>query len=175
MRIFHYFYIQPMNYVYIETILMIVLWTAAMLIFRGKARKIVAITGVVLSIALILFYTVIGRGEIKQQVLVLTPFITFSKAKGEVELFRTLYMNVLLFLPLGLSLPFALPNKLRFRPLFAVLAGFLLSAAVEATQYIRIIGECEIDDVIMNTFGVLIGTVSYLIVFIILKAKNKRL
>ena len=173
MRIFHYFYVQPMNYVYIETLVMLILWTLAMLFLRGKAKKFIAVTGVVLSVMLILFYTIYGRKSFGQRIIVLTPFVTFLRAKTEPEFYRMMYMNMLLFFPLGLSLPFALPDKLRFRPLIAVIAGLFLSVAIEAIQYGFIIGECEIDDVIMNTLGVLLGTASYLIVFIVLKTKNK--
>ncbi len=174
MRIFHYFYVQPMNYVYIETVVMLIIWTAAMGLLRGKPRKLIAATGAALSVMLILFYTVYGRGENNQRVITLLPFISFTKAKIQPEIFRSMYMNMLLFMPLGMSLPFALPDKLRFRPLIAVIAGLLLSIAVEAIQYALIIGECEVDDVIMNTFGVFIGTSSYLIVLIIMKIKNKK-
>ena len=83
--------------------------------------------------------------------------------------------NLILFMPFGLSLPFALPEKVKLKPLIAIIGGFVLSAAVEATQYFRKFGECETDDVIMNTLGAAAGVMSFVIVCAVLKRiKHKK-
>ena len=172
-RIFHDFYVQPMQQVYIETIALYLIWTIIAALLRGKARRYLARVVVVLSLILILCFTVIGRGVSVYHVPELMPFISFEKAKLEPEFYRTMYMNMLLFLPLGLSLPFALPEKWRFRALIAAVSGFLLSVGVEAIQYGFAIGNCETDDVLMNTLGTLIGVSSFGIVCLIEKIKNR--
>ena len=163
-RLFHDFYVQPMQQVYVETIALYLLWMFFMVLLKGRARNHLARTTALLGLALILLYTVVGRGTADVRVISLTPFITFERAKAEVELYRTMYMNMLLFLPLGLSLPFALPQKWKCKALLSAVAGFLLSVGVEAIQYFFRIGDCETDDVLMNTLGMLIGISSFGIV-----------
>ena len=73
--------------------------------------------------------------------------------------FRTLIGNLLAFVPLGLLLP---ATKLLRWP-FVVLAGMLLSIAIEATQYglSLYVGHgyraADVDDVIVNTCGTVVG------------------
>lgn len=172
-RQFHYFYVQPMQQVYFETIALYLLWTVFMVLLRGRARRILACVTALLGLILILIYTVIGRGTADVRVLLLTPFITFERAKTNVELYRAMYMNMFLFLPLGLSLPFALPEKWKCRALIAAAAGFLLSVGVEMTQYVFKIGNCETDDVLMNTLGMLIGISSFGIVCLLQRIRKR--
>lgn len=58
-------------------------------------------------------------------------------------------LNILLFIPLG----FLVGNK----GWKTVLFGFLLSASIELTQYVFLLGYCEADDVLNNTIGCGIG------------------
>lgn len=163
MNIFHNFYVQPMNLVYIETIAIYVVWTIAMLVIRGKVQRIISIIGTAIAVGLVFLFTIRGRSGIENYELSLIPFISFDNAKTQPELYRTMYMNVLLFMPLGLSLPFALSGKIKHNVLISILIGFLLSAVVETVQYLFHLGRCETDDVIMNTLGVIIGTTSFVI------------
>ena len=171
----HWFFVQPIIQVCIETVLMFVLWTVLMLILRGKARRVAACVGFLLAVALIIAMTVWGRRSGSRCELSLIPLITFVRAKSTPVLYRSLLMNVILFMPFGLSLPFALPEKVKLKPLIAIIGGFVLSAAVEATQYFRKFGECETDDVIMNTLGAAAGVMSFVIVCAVLKRiKHKK-
>ena len=172
-RLFHDFYVQPMQQVYVETIALYLLWMFFMVLLKGRARNHLARTTALLGLALILLYTVVGRGTADVRVISLTPFITFERAKAEVELYRTMYMNMLLFLPLGLSLPFAFPQKWKCKALLSAVAGFLLSVGVEAIQYFFRIGDCETDDVLMNTLGMLIGISSFGIVCLVQKTRKR--
>ena len=101
------------------------------------------------------------------------PFISFINAKTQPEFYRTMFMNVLLFLPLGLSLPFALSEKMKHKVLISILCGLILSVLVEVLQYVFRLGRCETDDVLMNTLGVLIGVTSYLLCGLIAVCRNK--
>lgn len=58
--------------------------------------------------------------------------------------------NMAWFVPLGMLLR-------RKRALWAVLAGAALSAGIELMQYLLMTGMTDIDDVIFNTLGTLIG------------------
>ena len=72
-------------------------------------------------------------------------------------------MNVFLFFPLGLTLPYALPERWRKKVFITIAFAFLLSFTVEFLQYYYQLGRAETDDVICNTLGVAIGTLSYTI------------
>ena len=74
-------------------------------------------------------------------------------------------MDILLFVPFGLSLPFVIDIYKRKYATIAltVLIGLLFSITVEYLQYYYRIGNVEIDDVIMNTIGVIVGSISYVI------------
>lgn len=168
------FYCQPMDHVYIETAAMYIIWTVAMLLFRGKARVIISVIAAVLSFGLICLLTVHGRTRGDGNELSLIPFISFANAKIQPELYRSMYMNMLLFLPLGLSLPFALQGKIKHCVLISIAIGFLISVGVEAVQYLFCLGRCETDDVIMNTLGVLIGTTSFLLCSLAAKSRKSR-
>ena len=58
--------------------------------------------------------------------------------------------NVLFFIPFGALIP---TNKWKN----VLIAGFLLSFSIEVMQYICCLGWAEIDDVISNTLGAMIG------------------
>lgn len=61
--------------------------------------------------------------------------------------------NIVWFVPLGFYLSFVKKASV----LKALLFGFLLSLFIETTQYILGTGISEIDDLILNTFGSLVG------------------
>lgn len=110
---------------------------------------------------LLLYMTVTSRSETPYGGLRLLPFYSFYLAREENrEFYRTLLMNVFLFFPLGLTLPFGLSG--RKHPVLCSLAlGMLLSISIETLQYIFSLGWAETDDVIMNTLGVLVGSAAY--------------
>lgn len=63
--------------------------------------------------------------------------------------------NIALFVPLGFL------NAASWKPLRSwwkiMLTGFLFSAAIEITQYVTLLGLCEADDMMHNTFGAFLG------------------
>lgn len=65
-------------------------------------------------------------------------------------------MNILFFIPYGFLFPWKERNeKLSWRRV--LIAAALTFALIELTQYVFILGECEFDDVISNTFSAMIG------------------
>ena len=66
--------------------------------------------------------------------------------------------NILFFVPFG----FLYPGKKSIRHVCA--AGMFTSMAIELMQLLTLLGECELDDVISNTFGAFIGVYLYKIV-----------
>lgn len=69
-------------------------------------------------------------------------------------------MNILFFIPFGFLFPEKniLPTVFKNRRWLPILcAGMLLSIFVELTQYIFCLGLCELDDVICNGLGAMVG------------------
>ena len=76
------------------------------------------------------------------------------------ELFRTMFMNAILFFPAGLLVSALLPRSWpRRRAVSAVCLLFLgTSAAIECCQFILQIGLAEVDDLLFNGLGAYLGT-----------------
>lgn len=158
-HIFWKIYIQPLPVVVMGMILLVILW-AVMGKFFGARLWWRLFNGAVFFgiVAVILYMTVYTRGENPQEPA-LAPFQSFIEAKIQPELYRTMLMNVFLFEPIGLSLPQILPKKAH-PVVITVVFALLLSIGIEAAQLHFHLGRCETDDVIMNTLGAILGTVS---------------
>lgn len=85
------------------------------------------------------------------------PFHWINKpnALGYDDMIRQLIANAAMFMPLGFFYPFVFQHK------YTVLAGFLLSLVIEIIQF-PIGRSTDVDDLIMNTVGALIGYLIYL-------------
>ena len=81
---------------------------------------------------------------------------------GNRELLRSNLMNVLLFVPGGLLGACLMPQRWgKWMSVLVVCVGFAaFSAGIEFVQYQKMLGNCEMDDVIHNTFGAVTGTMS---------------
>ena len=94
----------------------------------------------------------------------LTPFRTLRLFFGLLDDHRpylvraaliNLVGNVVMFIPLGLFLPLTFT---RLRKLWrTMLTVTLLITAVETAQLFTLLGSCDVDDLILNTIGTLIG------------------
>lgn len=158
-------YVQPLNRIIFFIVLLIAVWSLAG--YKAEKKKWWKLSNVAIflcSFAAIAFMTVYSR-EAGAHKVILTPFQSFVEAKEQPELYRSMLMNVFLFVPLGLSLPNALPRRRHpvLNVCLTILFGFALSAVVEWCQYRYGLGRCEADDVIMNTLGSAIGASSYAI------------
>ena len=92
-------------------------------------------------------------------ILIILWITLFSRRAMETRIFRGLFweiemgywnniiQNILLFIPLG----FLIGGKR------GIIAGVLLSIGIELTQYIAVLGYCELDDVLNNTIGTVLG------------------
>lgn len=156
-KLFLFIYRQPLQRILFWMLLLIFLW--AYLGFRdgGSLRwrlgNFILFAG---TAAAIFYMTVYTRGEGAGEV-VLVPFQSFQEAKIQPELYRSMLMNVFLFVPVGASLPFVL-GKGRLPGFLTVALALAFSAGIEYLQYRYALGRCEVDDIIMNTLGAVVGT-----------------
>ncbi len=128
-----------------------------------KFSRLAFLPFAIIYIAVLLRATVIKDGvRIATNELRLVPFNTvFGYLRGEKSLnfLAVNYLgNIFLFLPFGLILP-VIFNKLNIQK--AIVLGLLTSVIIELIQHFTGCGYADIDDVLMNVLGVILGAFSY--------------
>lgn len=116
-----------------------------------------------ISIAAILASTILRR-EVRAEAFVpsMIPFDSYRKFLngGNPELLRSCFMNAVLFYPAGLLSAVMLPGK--WNPVARIMIiGIILtlmSTGIEYAQYAYALGQPEVDDVIHNALGAIIGS-----------------
>lgn len=141
--------------------ILLLVWSVIGAAFYKYMRIIGAVLAVI-AIGAILYATVLSRSGSNKDVY-LIPFSTFERAKIQPEFYRSMLMNVFLFVPLGLSQPYIFGGGTGKRILLTILVGLVLSMTVEAIQCFAHLGMTETDDVICNTVGTAIGSCAYLL------------
>ena len=126
-----------------------------------RFRRICRILAIPAVLA-VFFVTILSRSPGVMTGTRLVPLWSYEKAvsgirKGSAKYLRQIVLNILLFVPLGMLLPFTLrkPRPIHYALVF--LAGTLLSLLVETLQYRLRLGVFDVDDLIDNSFGFLIG------------------
>lgn len=76
--------------------------------------------------------------------------------------FLNLFGNIIMFIPFGYILPIICSYFRRFIPIFIL--GLFTTCSVEILQNYLRVGEMDIDDVILNITGVILGFILYKIV-----------
>ncbi len=66
--------------------------------------------------------------------------------------------NIIIFIPFGIVLPYIMFGMKRLNTLFV---GFLFVLLIEGVQFIASLGVFDIDDIILNVTGVMIGIIIY--------------
>ena len=127
-----------------------------------------------ISLMSILVLTLFSRKATQKCDICLIPLYTFYLATNSTEMYRTMFMNVLLFVPFGMSMPFILPKASKKRIVKTNLYALLLSLIIESVQYILALGRTEVDDLICNTLGAAIGCMSYWMCNLMIKQKTKK-
>lgn len=136
----------------------------------NRAGKILRVIFTVIAFIYIVFVVkyLLSRSGIRldERQLRLEPFHMFKEyAEGEksLTLLKINYIgNIALFIPFGILLP-GIFKKIRFFGI--LLAGIISILIIETIQYFTYSGFADIDDVIMNFIGVVIGAGMYLGIF----------
>ena len=71
--------------------------------------------------------------------------------------------NVIMFIPLGFLLPRVFTGLNRFWKVFLSSGGIIV--AVELVQLVTLLGTCDVDDLILNLAGVMLGYAAQKIIF----------
>ncbi|MBR1757638.1 MAG: VanZ family protein [Lachnospiraceae bacterium] len=104
-------------------------------------------------------------GEIRRYILHRESFNT--------ELFLVnIVGNVVAFMPFGFLLPLTSKNLQGFFDVVAI--GFLFSLLVETMQLLLMVGTFDVDDLILNVSGVMLGYACYALIYRRTKEGNKK-
>ena len=71
--------------------------------------------------------------------------------------------NILIFVPFGFLIPMSSKNKITRNFFIVTLLAIMFSGAIEVIQIITKVGAFDIDDIILNTAGAIIGYIVYAI------------
>lgn len=138
---------------------------------KGQAWAIVLLTGWLGALSAI---TLIGRMDYGMRTdIQLRPFLALREAWNAFTLRAWLnpLLNIAMFLPLGLLLPLAAKPFRRWYRTLAAGAG--VSLLIEAIQYILRRGQADVDDLLCNTLGAVLGYCLCML-FVSLAEKRRR-
>ena len=151
------------------------IWRNIVLDFRQPVSYL--IPAAIVATFIMLFYRVCTKKKMRiscilliiyGEVLFQTAFLSREPGsrKGiDIDLFATwgntsiahayFIENILMFIPFGVLVPIVFPRMQKLQ--WCLLAGFLCSCGIELLQLITQRGYCQLDDVVTNTVGTLLG------------------
>ena len=145
--------------------------------FNHKAvMKLLFIIYMCVLVYVVFFAEAMGRTPQDGYVYNLTPlkeikrfmrYIWDNDALGSVARLN-IFGNIIAFMPFGIYLPYTSESKLGFISTF--LYTFSLSLTIELVQLITKVGSCDVDDIILNTLG---GVIGYILWYIYTKLRKK--
>ena len=140
----------------------LVLLTLAVFVrYLAGHRDTIDRTGLVLFLlwfGVVLYLTLFSRlGAKPSNQFIITPFQGLSQALEERSLvpLEHDFLNILLFVPFGLLIPRVNPRLSRAG--LVLLSGIVTSTLIEGLQFILRLGYCDIDDIIANSLGAIVG------------------
>ncbi len=141
----------------------VALWVA--LDWRFVSKKWWSLVNCILAVLTaiaITCVTLLWRDEMNSG-LSLSLTALLLEAKTYPDIYREMALNVMLFFPLGLTMPFALPSKMKYPVIGTMALTVLLSVFIELSQWGFSKGYAELWDVLLNTSGAFIGTIAYML------------
>ncbi len=87
-------------------------------------------------------------------------FITYREQLGMFAVFANLFGNILIFVPYGFFISMAAERRGFFKTLFC---SFSLSLCVELVQLATRVGSFDVDDILLNTIGGILGYILFAI------------
>lgn len=112
---------------------------------------------VLVSWAILTIFVTLLRGETGFRSYNFHLFLAWKEAWNAFSLqgWLNVFLNIALFVPLGILLALLGKKFRRFSPTF--LTAFLLSLSIEVLQLILQTGICDVDDLFANTLGAMLG------------------
>ena len=135
---------------------------------KNKIIKPVGITLLCIYAAIMIYLMLFMRGQTNYYRYNLIPFTTvfemISKFRsgGRSTAVINLVGNVIMFVPLGFLVPFAF--KIQRKLYRTLLLSFTAIFIMETVQFFARLGSFDVDDIILNLTGVLIGYLCFRVI-----------
>ncbi|WP_433750412.1 VanZ family protein [Paenibacillus amylolyticus] len=147
------------------------LWIAVFIIYLYLLTKLILFKGSLVDFDIVkvrLMAFLQQPDLIHTRTVNLTPFQEISRDWNSLSLHRPgtaihLVGNILAFIPLGIFIPVLMGNKL-FSGVKVFLLSLLLSLGYEVAQLLTGMGIFDVDDLMLNTLGGLIGYIVFTMV-----------
>lgn len=89
-----------------------------------------------------------------------TDLITRAIREKSLEPMKHILLNVAMFIPMGVMLPFVYPEKLNRWDMVIPLA-LMVTTLIETTQLLLRLGQADLTDIVANTLGAVVGFLGY--------------
>ena len=174
---FQYIYSRPLGSIILIVVVSVIAWAFINRRFstteQGRATlKRTNATLLNVEIVTILYFTLLLRTSGERDICII-PFYSFVMAQEQVEMYRTMLMNVFLFVPFGMTMPYVLKGTKGRRIWKTISTAFVYAIGIEVVQGIFGLGRAEVDDVLCNVLGTGIGCMSYWMSKLFLKKEDK--
>ena len=115
----------------------------------------------VLYVLAVSYFTIFNREEGHSRAILLR-FDSLQEAirSGSLEPLQHVWLNVVMFIPIGILFPLVRPSRLS-NIFYVGTLGLMMSTIIETTQMFLKIGQCDVEDIIANTLGAIIGVVLF--------------
>lgn len=160
------------QYLFLGLVVLVILAAIFLLVYFKflKGKKKVAVKkllwwGVFICyLTVVLGVTLMDRGSFWQNGSIMPLFYSYKDAWINFSLtaWRNIILNICMFIPLGFLLPLGLKFFRSFWKTY--LAGFLLTLFIEGMQFSFHLGMFELDDIMNNAIGAMIGYGLYALV-----------
>ena len=170
----HYFPEIFVNRIIISVIAFAVFCAVSIFLYkRQKFNKMQCAAAILLSlyIVVLLYFTVTGRyshEEYEYKINFFTSYRWFFQYNGE-QVLRQLLINFVMLMPVGFLLPVVIKAKHKY--LITMALSLLLTVFIETMQLITKCGSFEVDDIINNFIGAVLGMLIYALCSKLLKSK----
>jgi len=139
---------------------------------RTKFTRYLLLAGYLVFISYFAFFSKIAkRNFVHVNRFNVTPFRTIGQylrirnVSSIIPFIVNVIGNIAVFIPFGIIMPLILSKRKRNNPIITIAIGaILLSLSIELIQYIMSVGVFDVDDLILNTIGALIGYYTYFFV-----------
>lgn len=131
--------------------------------FVGKILFVLYIAFIIYFLLFSDWYGRTGETEYRYNLILfkeIKRFWEYREQLGMFAMFTNLLGNVLIFMPFGFFMPVASGQRKFFSALFY---SFGLSLCVETFQLLAKVGSFDVDDLLLNTIGGIIGYIIYVI------------
>ena len=173
----HYFPEIFVNRIIISVIAFALFCTVSIFLYkRHKFNKAQCFAAILLSlyIVVLLYFTVTGRyshEEYEYKINFFTSYRWFFQYNGE-QVLRQLLINFVMLMPVGFLLPVVINAKHKY--LITMALSLLLTVFIETMQLITKCGSFEIDDIINNFVGAVLGMLLYVLCSKLIKPKTNK-